>query len=312
MIRSPWVRAARLQLHTIGFTPLLLGSIAAWYEHGYFSWPRFVLAFLIGLMIHLVTAFVNDVADIHTDEANRSRTPFSGGSGVVVEGRLSRSDLMKGAGWAAFLAVVLTGVLIFGLHVHWGILLFVGWGILSATQYSLPPVKLSYRGGGEFLVLVTYSVALVWAGYFVQAGPAYSPLVWVLSAPVGFAVFSLITITQFPDLEADGKAGKHSLVILFGVKATLRIVSLAVALSLLSVTVFLLTGAIPVWPGALSLLALPLGYRLLKRLFRHDEEGIALYTKLSQETLILTLWLGLAPALGLILDRWLGKSGWGF
>jgi 1,4-dihydroxy-2-naphthoate octaprenyltransferase len=146
----------------------------------------------------------------------------------------------------------------------------------------------------------------------VQAGPVYSPLVWVLSAPVGFAVFSLITVTQFPDLEADRKAGKHSLVILFGVKATLRIVSLAVALSLLSVTIFLLTGAIPVWPGVLSLLALPLGYRLLKRVFRHDEEGIALYTKLSQEALILTLWLGLAPALGLILDRWLGKSGWGF
>ncbi len=307
MIRSPWVRAARLQLHTIGFTPLLLGNIAAWYEHGYFSWPRFILSFLIGLLIHLITAFVNDVADIHTDEANLSRTPFSGGSGVVVEGQLSRSDLIKGASWAAFLAIVLTGVMIFGLHVHWGILLFVGWGIMSATEYSLPPVKLSYRGGGEFLVLVTYSIALVWAGYFVQAGPAYSPLVWVLSAPIGFAVFSLITITQFPDLEADRKAGKRSLVIVFGVKPTLRIVSLAVALSMLSVMVFLLTGAIPVWAGALSLLALPLGYRLLKMMFRHDEEGIALYTKLSQGTLILTLWLGLAPALGLILDRWLGK-----
>lgn len=305
-MRSPWVRAARLQLHTIGFTPLLLGSVAAWYEHGYFRWPRFVLAFLIGLMIHLVTAFVNDVADIQTDEANRSRTPFSGGSGVVVEGRLSRSDLMKGAGWAIFLALLLTGLMIFGLHVHWGILLFVGWGILSATQYSIPPAKLSYRGGGEFLVLVTYSVALLWAGYLVQAGPAYSPLVWVLSAPVGFAVFSLIAITQFPDLDADRKAKKRSLVIVFGVKATLRIVSVAVALSLLSVAAFLLTGAVPVWPGALSLLALPLGYRLLKRLFRQDEEGIAMYTKLSQGTLILTLWLGLAPALGLIVDRWLG------
>jgi 1,4-dihydroxy-2-naphthoate polyprenyltransferase len=225
----------------------------------------------------------------------------------VVEGELSRSDLIRGASCAAFLAVVLTGVLIFGLHAHWGILLFVGWGIVSATQYSLPPVKLSYRGGGEFLVLVTYSIALLWAGYFVQAGPAYSSLVWALSAPIGFAVFSLITITQFPDLDADRKAGKHSLVIVFGVKATLRIVSLAVALSLLSVTVFLLTGTIPVWPGALSLLALPLGYRLLKKMFHHDEEGVALYTELSQGTLILTLWLGLAPALGLILDRWLGK-----
>jgi 1,4-dihydroxy-2-naphthoate octaprenyltransferase len=88
-------------LHTIGITPLLLGNVAAWYEHGYFIWPRFILVFLIGLLFHLVTAFVNDVTDIRTDEGNLSRTPFSGGSGIVVEGQLSRSDLIKGASWAA-------------------------------------------------------------------------------------------------------------------------------------------------------------------------------------------------------------------
>jgi len=307
--RSPWIRAARLQLHTIGFTPLLLGNIIAWYEFGQFSWPRLILSLLIGLLIHLVTAFVNDVADVQTDEANVSRTPFSGGSGVVVEGQLSRSDLITGASWAVFLAAVLTGVMIFGLHVHWGILLFVIWGMVSATEYSLPPVKLSYRGGGEFLVLVTYGIALVWAGYYSQAGPAYSPLVWALSIPIGFAVFSLITITQFPDLEADRKAGKRSLVIAFGVQKTLSIVSLAVLSSVLSVTVFLLTGSIPIWAGVLSLLSLPLAVRLLKMMLRHEMEGISLYIKLSQGTLILTLWLGLAPALGLMLDRWLRVPG---
>ena len=309
MARSPWIRAARLQLHTIGFTPLLLGNIIAWYEFGHFSWPRFILSLLIGLMIHLVTAFVNDVADIRTDEANSSRTPFSGGSGVVVEGQLSHSDLIKGANGAMILTAVLTGIMIFGLHVHWGILLFVVWGIVSATEYSLPPVKLSYRGGGEFLVLVTYSIALVWAGYYSQAGPAVSPLVWSLSVPIGFAVFSLITITQFPDLDADRKAGKRSLVIVFGVKKTLSIVSLAVSLSMLSVIVFLLMRSIPIWPGALSLLCLPLVVRLLKMVYRREKDGMSLYTELSQGTLILTLWLGLAPALGLMLDRWLHRAG---
>jgi 1,4-dihydroxy-2-naphthoate polyprenyltransferase len=179
-------------------------------------------------------------------------------------------------------------------------------GHIERGGISLPPVKLSYRGGGEFLVLVTYSFALVWAGYFIQAGPVYSPLAWALSAPIGFAVFSLITVTQLPDLEADRKAGKRSLVIMFGIKQTLRVVSLAIFLSMLSVMIFLLTGEIPIRAGAFSLLCLPLAYWLLKMMFRSREEGIALYTKLSQGTLILTLWLGLVPALGLILDRWLG------
>jgi 1,4-dihydroxy-2-naphthoate octaprenyltransferase len=309
MIRPGWFRAARLPLHTIGFAPLLLGSVAAWYDQGHFHWLRFVIAVLIGFLIHLVTAFVNDVADIRTDEANSLRTPFSGGSGVVVEGLLSPLDLMKGATWAGSLALLLTGVMILALQVHWGILLFVGWGLMSGAEYSLPPLTLSYRGGGEFLVLVTYSVALVWAGYFVQAGPVYSPLVWILSVPIGFAVFSLITITQFPDMEADRKANKRSLVILFGVKPTLRIVSLAVVLSMLSPVFFLLTGKLPFLVGALSLLSLPFGYRILRTVFRANKEGTTRYADLAQGTWMLTFSFSLLPAFGLMLDHWLGKPG---
>ena len=93
MIYLPWLRAARLQLHTIGFAPLLLGNIAAWYEQGHFSWIRLGVSAVIGLLLHLVTAFFNDIADIRTDESNASRSLFSGGSGVIVEGLLQRSDL---------------------------------------------------------------------------------------------------------------------------------------------------------------------------------------------------------------------------
>ncbi|MEN6624513.1 MAG: prenyltransferase [Smithella sp.] len=305
---SSWLRAARLQLYTISFTPLLLGNIAAWYMHGHFSWPRFVLAFLIGLMIHLTTAFVNDVADIQTDEINDFRTPFSGGSGVLVEGKLSRSELINGASGAAFLAIIFTFITIFGLQVHWGILFFVVWGIVSATEYSLPPLKLSYRGGGEFLVLITYSLALLWAGYFMQTGrPAFSPLIWILSIPIGFAVFALITITQFPDLAADRKAGKRSLVLMLGIEKTLRIISLAVTLSMLSILIFFFAGALPIPACILSLFALPLVYLILKDIFHPVDQGNVLYTKLCQKTLILTLWLGIAPAIGLILDRLLSK-----
>jgi 1,4-dihydroxy-2-naphthoate octaprenyltransferase len=92
---------------------------------------------------------------------------------------------------------------------------------------------------------------------------------------------------------------------MFGVKQTMRIVALAVVLSILSVIIFLLTGFIPIWAGVLSLLCLPLVFQLLKMIFRPKEEGIALYTKISQMALLLTLWLGLAPAIGLILDKWL-------
>jgi 1,4-dihydroxy-2-naphthoate polyprenyltransferase len=304
MIPSPWLRAARLQLHSIGFAPLFLGNIVAWYEHAHFSGMRFFLSAFIGLLIHLVTAFVNDLADVRSDENNPSRSLFSGGSGVIVDGLLPRSQLVRGAGWAVFLSLVLTGVLVIGLRVHWGIFLFLGWGLISSLGYSLPPLKLSYRGGGELLVLVTYSVALVWTGYFVQAGPIPSRLPWILSLPIGFAVFALIAITQFPDEEADRMAGKRSLVILLGERPTLGLIAAAIILSIPSVLVPLLTGAVPVLAGVFSLLVLPLACFLLTVIIRR-EGGIDMITKLSQGTIVLTLWYGFTPAFGLILAKWL-------
>jgi len=265
---------------------------------------RFFLSALIGFLMHLVTALFNDVADVQADESNAFRSLFSGGSGVIVEGRLLRSDLVKAASWAVFLSVVVTAAMVFLLQVHWGIFLFLGWGMISSLGYSLPPLKISYRGGGEFLVLLTYSIALVWTGYFVQAGPVHTLLPWFLSMPIGFAVFSLITITQFPDRDADRKAQKRSLVILLGERTTLGIIAIAIILSILSVFVFLLTGSVPVWTGALSLLCVPLAYALLKTIFSHDK-GLAMYARLSQGTLMLTLWLAVAPAFGLFLDYWL-------
>ena len=90
---------------------------------------RLILALLVGLMIHLVTALVNDVADIQTDADNAARGQFSGGSGVIVEGVLSRSDLMQAAGGAAVLSLILTAALVFVFGVHWGLFCFLAWGL---------------------------------------------------------------------------------------------------------------------------------------------------------------------------------------
>ncbi|MCF8062337.1 MAG: prenyltransferase [Deltaproteobacteria bacterium] len=308
MKMSAWLKAARLQLHTIGLAPLLLGNVIAWYETSRLDWTLLLLSVLAGFSVHLVTAFVNDAADVATDEHNASRTPFSGGSGVIVEGLLPRSSLLRAAGLAAVLAVVLTSGMVFILQAHWGVFLFLAAGMVSGAGYSLPPLEISYRGGGELLVTAIYSVGLVWAGYFVQAGPAQTPLLWLLSLPIGLAVFSLITITQFPDREADQRAGKRSLVILLGERRTLVAVAAAVVLSVPAAAVPLLAGAIPVRAGALSMLGLIPALVLLNMILK-QERGPSLYAGLGPGTVMLTLWFAVAPAAGLIVDGLLARRG---
>lgn len=298
----PWLRAARLHLHTIGFTPFLLGNIAAWYEQGNFSLMRFAVSAIIGLLLHLGTAFFNDTADVRTDERNASRSLFSGGSGVIVDGLLQQTELEKAAVLAIFSSIFLTCILVFMLKVHGGIFLFVGWGLLAGIGYSLSPLRIAYRGGGEFLAMVTYSAALVWSGYFVQAGPIHSLLPSILSLPISFAVFALITITQFPDMEADRQAQKRSLVLLLGEQRTISMVAVAIALSIVTAFIAFLAGQVPAASGFFSLLSIPLAYSLI-RIIKGNEGGMYMYFKLSRGTLLLTLWLGLAPVLGLIVDH---------
>lgn len=271
---------------------------------GEFGWMRFIVAAIIGLMIHLVTAFVNDVVDIDTDERNKSRSIFSGGSGVIVEGKLTRAQLQNAATVAAICAVLLTAALVFYLGVHWAIFLLMAWGLVSGAGYSLPPLRIAYRGGGEFLVMITYSLPLVWAGYIIQAGPVPSILPWILSVPIAFAVFSLITITQFPDQDADRIAKKRSLVILLGEQRTLKLVALGIVLSMLGALSLFTVKSLPAWAGGLSLLCLPFALDALRTIYRH-EPGEAAWMRLCRNTIMLTLVLGLAPTCGMLLGHWL-------
>jgi 1,4-dihydroxy-2-naphthoate octaprenyltransferase len=294
-------------MYSIVFCPLLLGSAAAWFEHGAFDAIRFAVIAVITFLLHLATSFVNDAADVETDKDNAHRSLFSGGSGVTVEGLLSPAALCVGAGLAVGGSFLLTLVLMLGLDVHWSVGLLVLWGAASGLEYSLPPLRLAYRGGGELLVFLTYSFALLLTGYCVQAGPQWGAMAWWLSLPVGFAVFAAITITQFPDRIPDLRTGKRSLVILFGQKTALRLYAGGLALSLLSAGLALLIGAVPWWPGLAALLAAPLVLGLLFPALRGDLTEARLQSVHCPGSMTLTLWMALGPAFGLLLQGWLAS-----
>lgn len=304
---SAWVRASRLQMYSIVFCPLLLGSVAAWFEHGAFDTVRLLVIAAIAFLLHLATSFANDAADVGTDRENPNRSLFSGGSGVAVEGLLSPAALYVGSGLAVGASFLLTLVLVLQLEVHWSAGMLVLWGAASGLEYSLPPLRLAYRGGGELLVFLTYSFALLLTGYWVQAGPQWSGLVWWLSLPVGFAVFAAITITQFPDRIPDSQTGKRSLVILFGEKTALRIYAAGLALTLLSAIVPLLLGAVPRWSGLGAILAAPLVVALFFPALRGGLTDASLQSVHCPGSMSLTLWMALGPAFGLLLQGWLAS-----
>jgi 1,4-dihydroxy-2-naphthoate octaprenyltransferase len=70
----------------------LLGAALAWAQGASPEWIRLLLGQLLVTAIQLTTHYANEYYDYDVDAAiGSARTPFSGGSGVLVSGQLDRA-----------------------------------------------------------------------------------------------------------------------------------------------------------------------------------------------------------------------------
>lgn len=213
-----WGQAARLPSQMYIFWPLLLGQALAMGKG--FSWEIVLICHLYGLVSQLYIVFANDVADMATDRRNFTFTLFSGGSRVLVEGLLSRGQLARAAVLCATLSV-LAGVLLGIRHHHWLPLplILVGLGLLWA--YSYPPLRLSYRGGGEYLQMIGVGLVLPMIGFSAHAG-TLSGFAWALMPLMLALSLSCAMATALPDEPSDRVDGKRTHAVRFGVAASQR------------------------------------------------------------------------------------------
>ena len=253
-----WLQAARLPAALNLQLPLAFGQALAYATHGHFHTLLGIILALYGLAMQLFIVFLNDWADRQVDALNETPTLFSGGSRVLVEQRIEPGALMR-AGLIAGGAVLALGLLLAAAYARpLAPVLFIG-GLLLLWSYSLPPLRLNYRGGGELLQALGVGWVLPVAGFYIQAGnlpalyPGEKPLsvIALIAAYIYLQTTAAIAFT-LPDAEADRRTGKRTLAALWGVQ---RAAAVAIALGLLT-HLFLYTSDMP---RAISYLpALPL------------------------------------------------------
>ncbi len=166
---------------------------------------------LFGVFAHLFIVFANDVADVTVDRARGGRTLVSGGSGVLVEGKISVATLKRAALAMALLMPVPLWVAELGV---WSAV-YAGATVLLVWLYSFPPVRASYRGWGSILQGVGVGVVLPLVGFQAQAG-SLGRLFWWFLVPTFLLGVASNLITALPDLESDGASGKRTEVVRWG------------------------------------------------------------------------------------------------
>jgi 1,4-dihydroxy-2-naphthoate octaprenyltransferase len=259
--RVPWTWKRFTQVLAGMRMPFLTGSLLPVFAAGAYvarSAPVSLVdltlfAFAVACL-HLGSNLLNDYFDTDTtDRINRYRTPFSGGSGIILNGTLS-------PGAVATLATslfVLAGLVMLGrVLTDRPLLLVLGLaaGAIGAL-YSADPLRLASRGLGELCVFVDFGPLLTLTTGYALTGHV-DPMLAVLGVVPGFLITAVLWINQFPDVEADAQAAKRNLVVRLG-KARARWVHWFLMLSPFVVVPSLVLAR--VWPGTtlLVLLALP-------------------------------------------------------
>jgi 1,4-dihydroxy-2-naphthoate octaprenyltransferase len=100
-----------------------------------------------------------------------------------------------------------------------------------ALGYTVPPLKLCYRGLGELDVGLTHSPGAILCGFVFQGGDWHAGLPWLLSLPLFLAVLPGITLSGVPDLNADAAVGKRTLAVRTGVRGAYGIAALFTVLA---------------------------------------------------------------------------------
>jgi 1,4-dihydroxy-2-naphthoate octaprenyltransferase len=213
-----WAKLGRAPFHSVGVLPFLLGNILAWRLEGTLSAPILVLGVTAVSLIMLTTYLNGEVFDRTEDRITQAtfKNPFSGGSGLAVEGPLRRT--VKIVSLASLAAAGLIGlVLQFGLQTGpWTIPLGCT-GMVAGALYSVPPVRWASRGIGEILIGYCYGWLTVATGYYLQAG-RIALVVLPIAAATACTIFNVILINEYPDHEGDRAAGKRNMAVRLGLE----------------------------------------------------------------------------------------------
>jgi len=294
-----WLRAARLKLHTIAMLPVLVGALIAFNRTGDLKVANLIFAELIALFVLIATAFGNDYADAETDRLNQSFNMFSGGSRVIPEGLITTRQMLAATVIAAVLSVAFSIVFIFYLKGHTFVLILNLIGLLIGVGYSLPPVRINYRGFGELFVMLMYGPFSLFFGYAAQMGPELDAKVLYLSGPLALAVFLMILITEIPDTETDRISGKKTIPSLFGEKAAFVVYALGVIGLYASMQLLYGKSAIGKIGIYGMLLSLPLGAYLVALSLSKEGRAPKKVVTLCAATFILTVWVNVILSLDL-------------
>jgi 1,4-dihydroxy-2-naphthoate polyprenyltransferase len=250
-----WIAALRLQFHPLAWGAYGVGAAGAFHATGRFDATAFWLGLLSLFFLEGTTVFTNEYFDLESDRRNKNFGPFTGGSRVLVDGRINLGRMRLGI--AAAMGCFLAATLALAAIVPASSLIPLGALAILAIGYTTPPLKLCWRGLGELDVALTHSTPLILCGFLFQGGAWDASFPVLASVPLFLAVLPAIILSGIPDYAADHAAGKRSLAVVVGPRPAIRIAQAITVLAALAALFWQYLGVAKSSFGGIAILVVP-------------------------------------------------------
>ena len=265
-----WLMVIRAPFLPLSIVLAFLGTCIAWYQSvqpGSTFEFNLGYAFLAGfglLLAHISVDVFNEYFDYKSGiDLETVKTPFSGGSGALPSGLISpKQALWLGTG--CFVAIVPIGIF-FIITSGWALLPLLIVAALCILLYT--PLILKTRWP-EWAPGVGMGFLPVLGVYFAQAGEYTWPAI-IAAIPSGILVHNLLLLNEFPDVEADKKAGRKTTPITLGKASASKFYVATTILVYLWIIGGVIAGQMPPF-SLLALLTLPIAVKAVGGALKYD------------------------------------------
>lgn len=218
-----WVGGARLRTLPLAVAPVAAGAGIARMVHG-FSWTLTLLALAVSVLLQIGVNYANDYSDgIRGTDAFRVGPARLTGSGLVNPKRVLATALVFFglAAAAGLVAVVLSG--------RWWFLALGALAIVAAWFYTGGKRPYGYAGLGEVMVFVFFGLVATVGTVYLQTDVQTQEMWWA-GTGVGLFAVAVLVVNNLRDIPTDRLAGKKTLAVRIGDRATRLLYVLCVVL----------------------------------------------------------------------------------
>jgi 1,4-dihydroxy-2-naphthoate octaprenyltransferase/chlorophyll synthase len=242
------------------FGQLLAASAVGHLKVGAFVWGLGFTVFGLAFIVLL-----NDWGDREVDAIKRHMFPDGCSPKTIPDGILGA----RSVGVAGLACGLLAAILAFGAEASLDrdFAFEAGLGCMFLfLAYTLPPIRLNYRGGGELLEMLGVGLALPLYNAYLQAGGSVAR-VWIWVA--GFAVLSLGSgiASGLSDEQSDRAGGKRTFASMFGNAFARRLTEACVIVgaTIWAVAAIWRPDWVPVWAAVPAIAIIAWNFAAMKR-----------------------------------------------